>query len=126
MSFSSCFQIPFGMWLMALLVNSSTLDEMIIIWRNICIVLISPNQNDQFKMSISALSKLAEKMNGDPDKTNFVLKNVLVTTKGQFTSAIDIDVSNKHLKFNMNLSPQICLIICLLYIYIRCSRKVIS
>ena len=28
---------------MALSINNNTLDEMIIVWRNICIVLISPN-----------------------------------------------------------------------------------
>jgi hypothetical protein len=81
------------MWLMALLVNSNILDEMIIAWRNICIVLISPNQNDHFKMSMSLLAKMAEEMNGDPDKTNFVLKNVLVSPQGQITSTMDIDVS---------------------------------
>ncbi|CAF3851389.1 unnamed protein product, partial [Rotaria magnacalcarata] len=84
-------QIPFGMWLMALLVNCNTLDEMIIIWRNICIVLMSPSQNDQFKMSLSVLSKLADEMNGDPEKKNFVLQNVSVTAKGHITNAIKID-----------------------------------
>lgn len=81
------------MWLMALLVNSSTLDEMTIIWRNICIVLASPSQNDQFKMSLSMLSKMADAMNNDPDKTNFVLKNVSVTSKGHLNSSIEINVS---------------------------------
>ncbi len=41
---------------MALLVNNNTLDEMIIVWRNICIVLLSVNQNDQFKMSLESWS----------------------------------------------------------------------
>ncbi len=40
------------MWLVALLVNSNTLYEMIIVWRKICIVLLSVNQNDQFTMSL--------------------------------------------------------------------------
>ncbi|CAM4951852.1 unnamed protein product [Rotaria socialis] len=84
-------QIPFDMWLMALLVNCNTLDEMITIWRNICIVLMSPSQNDQFKMSLSVLSKLADEMNGDPEKKNFVLQNVSVTAKGHITNAIKID-----------------------------------
>ncbi|CAF1325436.1 unnamed protein product [Adineta ricciae] len=48
-------QVPFGMWLMPLLFNSSTLDEMIIVWRNICILLLSVNQNDHFKISSSVL-----------------------------------------------------------------------
>ncbi|CAF2060447.1 unnamed protein product, partial [Rotaria magnacalcarata] len=84
-------QIPFGMWLMALLVNCNKLDEIIIIWRNICIVIMSPSQNDQFKMSLSVLSKLADQMNGDPEKKNFVLQNVSVTAKGHITNAIETD-----------------------------------
>ena len=80
---------------MALLVNSNILDEMIIIWRNICIVLLSTNQNDQFKISLSTLSKMADQMNGDPEKTNFVLQGVSVNTKGQISSNINGDVSNR-------------------------------
>jgi hypothetical protein len=53
------------MWLMALLINSNTLEEMSIIWRNMCIVLLSPSQNDQFKISISTLSKMDDNMNKD-------------------------------------------------------------
>ena len=67
---------------------------MMIIWQNICVVLISPNQNDRFKISLSLLSKMADEMNADPDKTNFVLKNVLVTPKGQITSSLEMNVSN--------------------------------
>ena len=78
---------------MALLVNSNTLDEMILVWRNICIVLISPNQNDQFRLSLSLLSKMADEMNADPDKTNEVLKNVTMTSKGQFNSSLNTGVS---------------------------------
>ena len=69
------------MWLVALLVNSNTLDEMSVVWRHICIVLSSPNQNDQFKISLSTLSKMADEMNGNPEKTNFVLQNVSVSPK---------------------------------------------
>ena len=83
---------------MALLVNSSTLDEMIIVWKNICIVLISTSQNDKFKMSLSLLSQMADKMNKDPDKTNDVLKNVIVTSKGQFQSNLNENVSSHILK----------------------------
>jgi hypothetical protein len=86
------------MWLMALLVNSNTLDEMIVVWQNICIILISPNQNDRFKISLSTLAKLAEEMNGNPDKTNFVLQNVSVTPQGQISSKLDIQVNNKSEK----------------------------
>jgi hypothetical protein len=90
------------MWLMALLINSNTLEEMSIIWRNICIVLLSPSQNDQFKISISTLSKMADDMNKNPDKTNFVLQNVSVTPKGQFSSTIPEDVRNNTLIVNYN------------------------
>ncbi|CAF5148545.1 unnamed protein product, partial [Rotaria sp. Silwood1] len=79
------------MWFMALLVNCNTLDEMIIIWRNVCIVLLSTNQNDQFKISLSTLSKMADQMNGDPEKTNFVLQGVSVTTKGQISNNMNVD-----------------------------------
>ncbi|CAF3760562.1 unnamed protein product, partial [Rotaria sp. Silwood1] len=84
-------QVSLGMWFMALLVNCNTLDEMIIIWRNICIVLLSTNQNDQFKISLSTLSKMADQMNGDPDKTNFILQGVSVTSKGQISSNMNVD-----------------------------------
>ncbi|CAF1411493.1 unnamed protein product [Adineta ricciae] len=82
-------KVPFGMWLAALLVNSSTFDEMIIVWENICIVLISTNQNDRFKMLLSLLSQMADKMNKEPDKANDVLKNVTVTSKIQCQSDLD-------------------------------------
>jgi hypothetical protein len=85
------------MWLMALLVNSNTLEEMTIIWRNICVVLLSPSQNDQFKISLSILSKMADDMNKDPDKTNFILKNVSVTSKGQCNSTIPEEVRTNTL-----------------------------
>ncbi|CAF1029304.1 unnamed protein product [Rotaria sordida] len=84
-------QVSLGMWFMALLVNSNTLDEMVIVWRNICIVLLSTNQNDQFKISLSTLSKMADQMNGDPEKTNFVLKAVSVTSKGHISSNMNVD-----------------------------------
>ena len=84
------------MWLVALLVNSNTLDEMSVVWRHICIVLSSPNQNDQFKISLSTLSKMADEMNGHPEKTNFVFQNVSVSQKGQCTSSMDSDVSEAY------------------------------
>ncbi len=90
------------MWLMALLINSNTLEEMSIIWRNICIVLLSPSQNDQFKISLSTLSKMADDMNKDPDKTNFILQNVSVTTKGQCSSTIPEQVRNNTLPISCN------------------------
>ena len=78
---------------MALLVNSNALDEMIIIWRNICIVPLSTNQNHQFKISLSTLSKMADQMNDDPEKTNFVLHGVSVTTEEPISNNMSIDVS---------------------------------
>ena len=86
------------MWLVALLVNSDTLDEMSTVWRHICIVLSSPSPNDQFKISHSTLSKMADEMNGDPEKTNFVFQNVSVSQKGQCTSSIDSNVSEGWLR----------------------------
>jgi hypothetical protein len=69
---------------------------MSIIWRNMCIVLLSPSQNDQFKISISTLSKMADNMNKDPDKTNFVLQHVSVTSKGQCSSTIPEEVKKQN------------------------------
>ncbi|CAF1412635.1 unnamed protein product [Adineta ricciae] len=85
-------QVPFGMWLMALLVNSNTLNEMIIVWRNICTLLLSVNQNDHFKISLSVLSKMADQMNANPDTTNFVLQNVTLTPKAQLISNLDTEI----------------------------------
>ncbi len=78
---------------MALLVNSNTLDEMVVVWRNICVVLLSPNRNDHFKLALSTLAKLAQDMNADPDKTNYIFQNVSVTVEGQITNTLDNNVS---------------------------------
>ena len=88
------------MWLVALLVNSNTLEEMASIWRHICIILLSPSQNNHFKISLSTLSKMADDMNQDPDKTNFVLQNVSVTSKGQYTSTLPEEVRNGILQIH--------------------------
>ena len=93
------------MWLVALLVNSNTLDEMSAVWRHICIVLSSPNQNDQYKISISTLSKMADDMDGDPEKTNFVFQTVSVSQKGQCTGSIDGDVSNEYAVLESRIDP---------------------
>ena len=84
------------MWLMALLVNSNTLDEMFIVWRNICILLLSVNQNDHFKICSSLLSKMADQMNANSGTANFVLQNVTLNGKAQFTSNLDPEVSSKY------------------------------
>ncbi|CAF1667456.1 unnamed protein product [Adineta ricciae] len=47
------------------------------------------NQNDRFKMLLSLLSQMADKMNKEPDKANDVLKNVTVTSKIQCQSDLD-------------------------------------
>ena len=39
------------------------------------------------------LSKMADQMNGDPEKTNFVLQGVPVTTKRQISSTMNANVS---------------------------------
>lgn len=85
------------MWLTALLVNSNTLEEMSMVWGDICNVLLSPTQNNHFKISISTLSKMANEMNQDPDKTNFVLQHVAVSSKGELTSTLSEEVRNKFL-----------------------------
>ena len=90
------------MWLVALLVNSNTLEEMGTIWRNICIVLLSPSQNDQFKLSLSTLSKMADDMNKDPDKTNFILQHVSVSAKGQCSSSLVAEVRSKTVSLNQD------------------------
>ena len=90
------------MWLAALLVNSNTLDEMGTIWRNICIVLLSPSLNDQFKLSLSTLSKMADEMNKDPDKTNFILQHVSISAKGHCSSSMDIEVRSNVILLNLN------------------------
>ena len=90
------------MWLVALLVNSNTLEEMGTIWRNICIVLLSPSQNDQFKLSLSTLSKMADDMNKDPDKTNFILQHVSISAKGQCSSSMVTEVRSKTVSLNQD------------------------
>lgn len=45
-------------------------------------VLLSPNQNSAFSLSISWLSTAADNVNKDPNKANFVNKNVRVNAQG--------------------------------------------
>ena len=82
------------MWLVALMVNSSILEEMTLIWRHICIVLSSPTRYNHFTISLCTLSKMADEMNQDPDKTNYVLQHVSVTSKGQINSTLVDDEKN--------------------------------
>ena len=75
-------QVPFAMWLMSLMINANTLEEMADVWAHICTVLLSPNQNSAFSLSISWLSTAADNVNKDPNKANFVNKNVRVNAQG--------------------------------------------
>lgn len=77
--------------MMALLINSNTIEEMAAIWEHICIVLLSPTQNSSYSISISYLSNAADNMNKDPNKENFISKNVQVDATGvcQHTSSFD-------------------------------------
>ncbi|CAF1397709.1 unnamed protein product [Rotaria sp. Silwood1] len=76
-------KVPFALWIISLLVNSNTLEEMCGIWEHICIVLLSPIQNTSYSLSISCLSTAADNINKDPDKDNFIVRNVKVDSKGE-------------------------------------------
>lgn len=76
--------MPFSLWLMSLLINSNTIQEMTVIWEHICTVLLSPTQNSSYSISISCLSNAADNMNKDPNKENFINKNVQVDSKGVY------------------------------------------
>jgi hypothetical protein len=83
--------VPFALWLMSLLLNSNTLEEMGGIWEHICVILLSPTQNSSYSVSISCLSDAADNINKDPNKENFVIKNVKVDSKGvcQYPTTFD-------------------------------------
>ncbi len=83
--------MPFALWLMSLLINSNTIHEMGIIWEHICTVLLSPTQNSSYSISISWLSNAADHINKDPNKDNFIVRNVKVDTKGvcQYPTTFD-------------------------------------
>lgn len=76
---------------MSLLLNSNTIEEMSGIWGHICVVLLSPTQNASFSVSISCLSYAADNINKDPNKDNFIVRNVQVNPQGQcrFSKALD-------------------------------------
>jgi len=61
------------------------------IWEHICTVLLSPTQNASYSISISWLSNAADNMNKDPNKNNFIIKNVKVDSKGvcQYPTTLD-------------------------------------
>ncbi len=83
--------MAFALWIMSLLVNSNTIEEMTAIWEHICTVLLSPTQNSSYSISISCLSNAADHMNKDPNKENFIIKNIKVDSKGacQYPTAFD-------------------------------------
>ena len=68
--------------MVSLLVNSNTLEEMGSIWEHICTVLLSPTQNASYSVSVSWLSAAADGISKDPNKSNFVVRNVKVDAAG--------------------------------------------
>jgi hypothetical protein len=77
--------------MMSLLVNSNTVEEMGSIWEHICTVLLSPTQNASYSISISWLSNAADALNKNPNKNNFIIRNVKVDSKGvcQYPTTFD-------------------------------------
>jgi hypothetical protein len=76
---------------MSLLLNSNTIEEMSEIWEHICTVLLSPTQNLSYSISISWLSNAADNMNKDPNKENFITKNVKLDPMGVCQSSSKFD-----------------------------------
>jgi hypothetical protein len=76
---------------MSLLINSNSIEEMGILWEHICTVLLSPTQNSSYSISISFLSNAADNINKDPDKENFISRNVQVDSTGlcQYPTSFD-------------------------------------
>jgi hypothetical protein len=76
---------------MSLLINSNSIEEMGVIWEHICTVLLSPTQNLSYSISISFLSNAADNINKDPNKENFIFRNVQVDPSGvcQYTPSFD-------------------------------------
>ena len=74
------FQVPFALWMMSLLINSNTIEEMSALWERICVVLLSPTGNLSYSLSMSRLSAAADNISKDPNKENFILKNVQVNS----------------------------------------------
>ncbi|CAF1324255.1 unnamed protein product [Adineta steineri] len=91
--------IPFALWIISLLVNSNTVEEMSGIWEHICTVLLSPTQNASYSVSISCLSNAADNINKDPNKNNFVIKNVNVDSVGvcQYPTTFDQNIDETEL-----------------------------
>lgn len=83
--------MPFALWLISLLLNSNTIQEMGGIWEHICTVLLSPTSNSSYSVSISCLSNAADNINKDPNKDNLVTKNVKVDSKGVCQYPITFD-----------------------------------
>ncbi|CAF4316724.1 unnamed protein product [Rotaria socialis] len=77
-------KVAFALWIMSLLVNSNTVEKMASMWEHTCTVLLSPTQNTAYSVSISCLSYAADNVNNDPDKDNFIIRNVKVDSKGEY------------------------------------------
>ncbi|CAF4520315.1 unnamed protein product, partial [Rotaria magnacalcarata] len=71
--------------------NSNTVEEMASMWEHICTVLLSPTQNTAYSVSISCLSYAADNVNNDPDKDNFIIRNVKVDSKGEYQYSSTLD-----------------------------------
>ncbi|CAM4830307.1 unnamed protein product [Rotaria magnacalcarata] len=84
-------KVAFALWIMSLLVNSNTVEEMASMWEHICTVLLSPTQNTAYSVSISCLSYAADNVNNDPDKDNFIIRNVKVDSKGEYQYSSTLD-----------------------------------
>ncbi|CAF1130482.1 unnamed protein product [Rotaria sordida] len=67
------------------------MEEMNSIWEYICVVLLNPKQNASFLVSISCLCCAADNINKDPNKDNFIARNVQVNVQGEcrYSTALD-------------------------------------
>ena len=63
---------------------------------HICVVLLSPTKNSSYSLSISRLSFAADNINKDPNKENFILKNVRVDSQGACQYSDRYDQVNLH------------------------------
>ncbi|CAF4529471.1 unnamed protein product, partial [Rotaria socialis] len=89
-------KVAFALWIMSLLVNSNTVEKMASMWEHTCTVLLSPTQNTAYSVSISCLSYAADNVNNDPDKDNFIIRNVKVDSKGEYQYSSTLGQKQMH------------------------------
>ncbi|CAM4935949.1 unnamed protein product [Rotaria socialis] len=70
-------KVAFVLWTMSLLVNSNTVEEMASMWEHIC-------------------AYAADNVNNDPDKDNFIIRNVKVDSKGEYQYSSTLDQKQMH------------------------------